>query len=36
MAEWLECWTRNPEAPNSSPAPGFVLGSAEFKSLATP
>ena len=38
MAERLERWTCNSEAPSSSPLrplAGFVLGSPEFKSSAT-
>ena len=38
MADWLERWTCNSEAPSSSPAlpvAGFVLGSPEFKSSTT-
>ena len=39
MAEWLEPWTCNPEAPSSSPVLtvswNIVHGSPEFKSSAT-
>ena len=36
MAEWLERWTCNSEAPSSSPAltAGLVHGSPEFESSA--
>ena len=38
MAEWLECWTCNPEVPSSSPALTacwICLRKSEFKSSVT-